>query len=171
MDRLVVLKGDITTQSVDAIVNAANSALQGGGGVDGAIHRKAGPELAEAGRRLGGCPPGEARITPGFRLPARWVIHTVGPVWRGGTFGERDVLASCYRACFTLAVAHDIRFIAFPSISTGRYRFPIEEAAPIALRTMTAELARRPELTEVRIVCFEEPVYAAYVDLLPDALR
>jgi O-acetyl-ADP-ribose deacetylase len=162
MERLRLLPGDITTQAVDAIVNAANSALQGGGGVDGAIHRRAGPELAEAGRRLGGCPPGEARITPGFQLPARWVIHTVGPVWRDGAYGEREMLASCYRACFTLAEGHDVRSIAFPSISTGRYRFPLAEAVPIALRAVLAELARRPELAEVRIVCFEEPVYAAY---------
>lgn len=162
MERLRLLQGDITTQTVDAIVNAANSALQGGGGVDGAIHRRAGPELAEAGRRLGGCPPGEARITPGFRLPARWVIHTVGPVWRGGAYGERETLAGCYRACFTLAMAHNVRSIAFPSISTGRYRFPLEEAVPIALRAIVAELVHRPELAEVRIVCFEEPVYAAY---------
>lgn len=164
MERLTLLRGDITTQTVDAIVNAANSTLQGGGGVDGAIHRRAGPELAEAGRRLGGCRTGEARITPGFRLPARWVIHTVGPVWRGGEHGERELLASCYRSCFVLAAAHDIRSIAFPSISTGRYRFPLQEAVPIALQAIVAELARRPELTEVRVVCFEEPVYRAYLD-------
>lgn len=162
MERLTLLRGDITTQAVDAIVNAANSALQGGGGVDGAIHRRAGPELAEAGRWMGGCPPGEARITPAFRLPARWVIHTVGPVWRGGEFGERETLARCYRACFALAAEHDVRTIAFPSISTGRYRFPLEEAVPIALDAIKAELTRRPELAEVRVVCFEEPVYAAY---------
>lgn len=164
MERLRVVRGDITTQTVDAIVNAANSALQGGGGVDGAIHRRAGPELAEAGRQLGGCPTGEARITPGFRLPARWVIHTVGPVWRDGTYGERELLASCYRSCFALAAAHSVRSIAFPSISTGRYRFPLQEAVPIALRELLAELARRPELADVRVVCFEEPVYLAYVD-------
>ena len=164
MERLTLLRGDITTQAVDAIVNAANSALQGGGGVDGAIHRRAGPELAEAGRRLGGCPTGEARITPGFRLPARWVIHTVGPVWRGGGHGERELLASCYQSCFALAAAHEVRSIAFPSISTGRYRFPLQEAVPIALRAIAAELVRRPELVEVRVVCFEEPVYLAYLD-------
>lgn len=163
MERLTLVRGDITALTVDAIVNAANSALQGGGGVDGAIHRRAGPELAEAGRRLGGCPPGEARITPGFRLPARWVIHTVGPVWRGGSFGERDILARCYQACFALAAAHDVRSIAFPSISTGRYRFPLAEAVPIAIRAIAAELARRPDLADVRVVCFEEPVYAAYL--------
>jgi O-acetyl-ADP-ribose deacetylase (regulator of RNase III) len=162
MERLTLLRGDITTQAVDAIVNAANSALQGGGGVDGAIHRRAGPELAEAGRRLGGCPPGEARITPGFRLPARWVVHTVGPVWRGGSVGERETLVRCYQACFALADEHDLRTIAFPSISTGRYRFPLEEAVPIALGAIRAELERRPVLAEVRVVCFEEPVYAAY---------
>jgi O-acetyl-ADP-ribose deacetylase (regulator of RNase III) len=162
MERLSIVRGDITTRTVDAIVNAANSALQGGGGVDGAIHRRAGPELAEAGRRLGGCPTGEARITPGFRLPARWVIHTVGPVWRGGGHGEHELLASCYRACFALAAAHDVRTIAFPSISTGIYRFPLGEAVPIALREIAVGLQQRPELAEVRVICFEEAVYAAY---------
>ena len=162
MERLSIVRGDITTQAVDAIVNAANSSLQGGGGVDGAIHRRAGPELAEAGRRLGGCPTGEARITPGFRLPARFVIHTVGPIWRGGGHGEHELLASCYRACFTLAAAHDVRTIAFPSISTGIYRFPLDQAVPIALREIAAALRQRPELAEVRVICFDEAVYAAY---------
>lgn len=164
MERLRIVRSDITEQAVDAIVNAANSSLQGGGGVDGAIHRRAGPELAEAGRRLGGCPTGEARITPGFRLPARWVIHTVGPVWRGGGHSEHELLANCYQSCFTLAAAHDVRTIAFPSISTGIYRFPLQEAVPIALRAIAAELDRRPELVEVHVICFEESVYRAYVD-------
>lgn len=162
-ERLILQQGDITTQTVDAIVNAANSALQGGGGVDGAIHRRAGPELAEAGRRLGGCPTGEARITPGFRLSARWVIHTVGPVWRGGAYGERELLARCYQACFALAEAHAVQSIAFPSISTGRYRFPVVEAVPIALREMAAALAHNAALAEIRVICFEEAVYTAYL--------
>src|ERR1019366_9936258 len=133
-DRIEVVEGDSTNQAVDAIVNAANTTLLGGGGVDGAIHRGAGPELLEACRKLGGCATGQATITRGYRLPAKWVIHTVGPVWRDGQHGEDDLLASCYRTCFTLVKQHTIRTIAFPSISTGAYGFPMERAARIAAR-------------------------------------
>ncbi len=131
-----VLKCDITTLDVDAIVNAANSSLLGGGGVDGAIHRAAGPELKDYCRGLGGCPTGEARISPGFRLPARWVIHTVGPVWHGGDQGEAALLERCYRNSFELALEHGVKSIAFPAISTGVYGFPKARAAAIAVRVM-----------------------------------
>lgn len=152
--RIVVVEGDITRQAVDAIVNAANSSLLGGGGVDGAIHRAAGPGLLAECRALGGCPAGEARITGGHGLPARHVIHTVGPVWRGGERGEDELLASCYRASLELAVRHGIRTIAFPSISTGAYGFPMERAAAIAVRTVRDFVAAHEDLAEVRLVCF-----------------
>ena len=133
---LELIQADITTLKLDAIVNAANSTLLGGGGVDGAIHRAAGPELVEACRPLGGCPPGQAKITPGFNLPAKFVIHTVGPVWHGGQHGEADVLANCYRESLNLALANGIKTIAFPAISTGVYGYPKSEAAKIAVRVM-----------------------------------
>jgi O-acetyl-ADP-ribose deacetylase (regulator of RNase III) len=153
-DRLVLMQGDLTKVSADALVNAANSSLLGGGGVDGALHRAAGPELLAECRTLHGCPTGEARITGGYRLPARHVIHTVGPVWRGGHQGERELLARCYRSVFELVERHGLRSVAFPSISTGAYGFPISEAAPIALREIRAALARLPALERVTVVLF-----------------
>jgi O-acetyl-ADP-ribose deacetylase (regulator of RNase III) len=153
---LEVLVGDITRLDVDAIVNAANSSLLGGGGVDGAIHRAAGPELYEACRKLNGCRPGEAKITPGFRLPARYVIHTVGPFWEGGSKGETEVLASCYRRSLELALDNGLRTIAFPAISTGAYRFPREAAAETAVDTVAAFVAATPgRLDRVVFCCFD----------------
>jgi O-acetyl-ADP-ribose deacetylase len=148
-----VIVADITTLAVDAIVNAANSSLLGGGGVDGAIHRAAGPELLAACRRLGGCPTGEARITPGFRLPARWVIHAVGPIWRGGGDGEPALLRAAYRNSFALARKEGARSIAFPSISTGVYAFPKEQAAAIAVAEMRAQAAH---FERIIACCFSE---------------
>jgi O-acetyl-ADP-ribose deacetylase (regulator of RNase III) len=158
-DRLRVVEGDITEQRVDAIVNAANTTLLGGGGVDGAIHRAAGPELLEACRKLGGCPTGQARITPGFRLHARWVIHTVGPVWRDGRQGEETLLAGCYRSCCALAEQHAVQTIAFPSISTGAYGFPMERAAEIAVAEVKAFLSRNQSVKQVVLVCFGKSAY------------
>ncbi len=160
--RIEVVEGDITQQEVDAIVNAANTTLLGGGGVDGAIHRAAGPELLAECRTLGGCPTGEARITKGYRLRARWVIHTVGPVWRDGRRGEDALLASCYRASLGLARERGLRSIAFPSISTGAYRFPLERAARIAVREVRAFLEREPSIEKVLLVCFGKEALGAH---------
>jgi len=160
--RLVIVEGDITTQRVEAIVNAANNALLGGGGVDGAIHRAAGPELLEECQTLGGCTTGQAKITKGYGMPAKWIIHTVGPVWIGGTQGEDELLCSCYRSCFELAEKHSIRSLAFPSISTGAYGFPMELAACIAVKETLAALAQRPELGKVLLVCFGRAAYNVY---------
>ena len=161
-DRLAIVRGDITRQRVDAIVNAANGTLLGGGGVDGAIHRAAGPGLLAEGRTLGGCPTGEARITRGYDLPARWVLHTVGPVWGGGTRGEDELLARCYRSCFALAEEHGIRTIAFPSISTGAYRFPVDQASRIAGREIADALRGNSRLVRITVVCFLPEVWASY---------
>jgi O-acetyl-ADP-ribose deacetylase len=160
--RLVLHRGDITALAVDAIVNAANSALGGGGGVDGAIHRAAGPSLLEECRRKGRCPTGEARITGGYRLPARYVIHAVGPIWRGGDAGEDALLASCYRHAFRLAVEHEIRSIAFPAISTGIYGFPSDRAARVAVGEAAAFLAGDVLLERVVLCCFDAATLAHY---------
>jgi O-acetyl-ADP-ribose deacetylase (regulator of RNase III) len=165
--KITVVMGDITTMNVGAIVNAANNSLLGGGGVDGAIHSAAGPGLLEECRNLGGCPTGEARLTKGYRLPAKWVIHTVGPIWRGGGFGEDELLASCYRSCFALAEQHRIESIAFPSISTGAYGFPAYKASRIAVREMISSLEKNSSI-EVTAVCFNQRVFNCYIEALKE---
>jgi O-acetyl-ADP-ribose deacetylase (regulator of RNase III) len=160
--RIVILRGDITLQATDAIVNAANTSLLGGGGVDGAIHQAAGPLLLEECRALGGCRTGEAKITRGYHLPARHVIHTVGPVWSGGLLGEDRLLAGCYRNSLELASIHGIRTIAFPSISTGAYRFPMERAARIALREIDRFLSNHELPAEIRMICFDKDTFEVY---------
>lgn len=162
MARLEVVRGDITRQELDAIVNAANETLMGGGGVDGAIHRAAGPELLAECRTIGGCPTGEARVTRGYHLPARYVIHTVGPVWRGGAQNEADLLASCYRSVIREAHALSVGTIAFPSISTGAYGYPIDKAAPLAVRVVSEALESAPSIELVRFVCFSEVDVVTY---------
>jgi O-acetyl-ADP-ribose deacetylase len=160
--KIELVRGDIAKQEVDAIVNAANTTLLGGGGVDGAIHRAAGPELVAECRTLGGCRPGEAKITRGYRLPARFVIHTVGPVWRGGKHGEPETLANCYRNSLQVALENRIKTIAFPAISCGAYGYPVEEAAQIALETTREFLAVSDEIQKVIFVVWGEDVYDAY---------
>jgi O-acetyl-ADP-ribose deacetylase len=162
LDRIKIIEGDITKQQVDAIVNAANTTLLGGGGVDGAIHRAAGPELLEACRKLNGCPTGEAKITKGYRLAAKWVIHTVGPVWRGGQHHEDELLANCYRHSLALAVQRGIKSLAFPAISTGVYAFPLEHATRIALTETKEFLEASPALEQVIFVCFGRIVSETY---------
>lgn len=156
MGKIEIILGDITKQASDAIVNAANCSLLGGGGVDGAIHRAAGPELLEECRGLNGCQTGKAKITKGYRLPARFVIHTPGPVWHGGGHNEEALLASCYRSCLELAKENGCRTVDFPSISTGVYHFPLEKAAGIAIGTINDFLRYAPEIERVRMVCFDE---------------
>lgn len=165
MAELTVVRGDITKLRVDAIVNAANTSLLGGGGVDGAIHRAAGPELLEACRKLHGCTTGSAKATRGFNLPANWIFHAVGPVWRGGGQGESDQLANCYVTCMELAREHDVKSIAFPAISTGVYRFPKEQAAEIAV-LVCSRMADECEVKQVDFCCFDLETAAVYENLL-----
>ena len=164
--RIQAEKGDITRLAVDAIVNAANATLAGGGGVDGAIHRAAGPRLKEVAVLYAPCPTGEARITPGFELPARWVIHTVGPVWRGGAHGEAELLAACYRNCLHLAIPHGVKTIAFPAISTGAYGYPRRAAAEIAVRACRAFVAAHGAPDTILFFCFDDETLAIYRALL-----
>lgn len=166
MTRLEAVIGDITAQAVDAIVNAANSSLLGGGGVDGAIHRAAGPELLAECRRLGGCPTGESRVTRGYRLAARYVIHTVGPVWEGGDRGEPELLRGCYVSALRLAAAHQIRSLAFPAISTGAYGYPFAAAARIAVDAVRDEVQKTSGIELVRFVCFSEADWDVYLQML-----
>ncbi len=164
---LEAVRGDITKLKVDAIVNAANTSLLGGGGVDGAIHRAAGPELLEACRQLNGCRTGDAKATPGFRLQADWVFHAVGPVWHGGNHGEEELLAGCYRRCLELAKEHHVKSIAYPTISTGVYGFPADRAAKIAVATVRKHLAESGVETVI-FVCFDEYTFHLYRQLLPE---
>lgn len=166
--RIEVLDGDLTKLKVDAIVNAANTTLLGGGGVDGAIHRAAGPGLLEECKRLGGCPVGEAKITRGYQLPARFVIHTVGPVWRGGMYGEEGLLADCYRNSFKRAMENKVTTVAFPAISTGAYGFPVEKASVIAARESFDFLSGNETVTKVLLVCFGSRAFRFFRDAVRD---
>lgn len=170
-ERLQIIQGDITRQSVDAIVNAANCSLLGGGGVDGAIHRAAGPGLLAECRTLNGCKTGEAKITLGYKLPAKHVIHTPGPVWHGGSRGEAELLASCYRSCLTLASKNGCATVDFPSISTGVYHFPLDKASKIAVNTILDYLKSHPEIERVRMVCFDANTAKYYEAALAEAIE
>jgi O-acetyl-ADP-ribose deacetylase (regulator of RNase III) len=163
--RISIVQGDITKQEVDAIVNAANTSLLGGGGVDGVIHRAAGPELLEETRKIGGCPTGESRVSKGYRLPAKWVIHTVGPVWKGGRKNERDFLANCYRNSLKAGVELGVKTIAFPSISTGAYGFPLDQATEIAMRETKEFLATDKTMEKVIFVCFGDEAFRTYQEV------
>lgn len=165
-DRLEIVEGDITQQRVDAIVNAANSSLLGGGGVDGAIHRAAGPGLIEECRKLGGCPTGEAKITRGYNLAAKWVIHTVGPVWHGGDRNEDELLARCYRNSLRLAKVRKISTLAFPAISTGAYGFPVERASRIAVKEIRGFLEQCDLPKRVLLICFDQDTFDRYAEAL-----
>jgi O-acetyl-ADP-ribose deacetylase (regulator of RNase III) len=162
-EKIKISQGDITKLPVDAIVNAANTSLLGGGGVDGAIHRAAGPELLEECKTLGGCSTGLAKVTKGYRLPAKFVIHTVGPVWHGGTKGEPQLLASCYQSSLKLAAKNKIKTIAFPAISCGIYGYPINQAVHIAVKEVSAFIEKHPEIETVYFVCFDKNIYDAYI--------
>jgi len=167
-NKIEIFKGNITKLKVDAIVNAANNSLLGGGGVDGAIHRAAGPELLEFNRKLSGCSTGEAKISPGFNLPAKFIIHTVGPVWNGGKNNEDKLLASCYQNSFKLAVENGIKTIAIPAISTGVYHFPLERATKIAVTEVKKILEKNDSIAKVIFVCFDEETYEVYQNILQD---
>lgn len=166
--KIKIEKGDITGFNVDAIVNAANTSLLGGGGVDGAIHRAAGPQLLEECRKLNGCPTGEAKITRGYNLPAKFVIHTAGPVWNGGSRGEDELLAGCYKNSLYRAIENNVKTVAFPAISTGVYHFPPERAAKIAIKETLNFLAQEPAIEKITFVCFDEATYRIYKSLLDE---
>ena len=168
MKRLSIVKGDIVKMKTDAIVNAANTSLLGGGGVDGAIHRAAGPELLAECETLNGCKTGEAKITKGYKLKAKYVIHTPGPIWRGGKWGEAELLANCYKNCLALAKENGVKTIAFPSISTGVYRFPVEQAAKIAVGEILNGLNNDDAIEQVPIVCFDDKTKEFYLDALAE---
>ena len=168
MKRLSIVKGDIVKMKTDAIVNAANTSLLGGGGVDGAIHRAAGPELLAECETLNGCRTGEAKITKGYKLKAKYVIHTPGPIWRGGKWGEAELLANCYKNCLALAKENGVKTIAFPSISTGVYRFPVDQAAKIAVGEILNFLNNEDSIEQVTIVCFDDKTKEYYVDALAE---
>ncbi len=169
--KIEIIRGDITLLSVDAIVNAANNTLLGGGGVDGAIHRAAGPALKEECKKLKWCDTGDAKITKGYNLPAKWVIHTVGPIWNGGNNNEDELLANCYRRCFELAKQYSIKTIAFPSISTGAYGFPIERASRIALKEVKNFLEKDNEIDKIILVCFSDKDYKCYLDAYKEIFK